>query len=480
MDSGLAAPHSPSYASGPKLCRECGEPLAKVGPGPRRGTLYCSARCRRNAWGARTFGRTATASETDFETLREMVERMLREHRLEQPERPIAGYVLRNLSPIGPVDFPEPGRRTKRAPDKTGSCRMSSEGFYGIEPFEFPRVPVKGRYEVLLAEQNGTLIRTLGHVTIFVAFPSVRLYDATFHYDFKGRKLWANEAPRVRRVRQRPRRQDQAAAPSSAVRDAADTAPAAAPTAVAIAPAVNQSEARPTSTNRQAEELASKLEGLLQTLASERAARLELEARLDRLQREREQERLHMRAQAEELEAARVRNKLLLYLHAQKTSAPSDRPRPAWKDSAESVTDLAAVVTGEQDAPLVAVSRPQADGHGAEAVAPSAAEVARQHVSVSPIAPEASLDHSDGPTPAAPVQAAQQDEPSQLTATEPPPPQIAQTQVPPAPKTDPPKSDGKSTERTTPRVKPALPKKPPEGPLFGLAANSWRTSHRIR
>ena len=206
MDSGLVALPNLSRASGPRLCRECGEPLAKEGQRPRLGKFYCSSRCRRDAWGVRTFGKTATVSGADFDTLREMVERMLREHRLEHPEQPIVGYVLRYVSPIGPVDFPEPGRCTKRAPDKSGVCRMSAEGFYFIEPFEFPRVPVKGRYEVLLAEQSGKLIRTLGHVTIYVAFPSVRLYDAKFHYDYKGRIIWANDAPRAKPRRKRQRR----------------------------------------------------------------------------------------------------------------------------------------------------------------------------------------------------------------------------------------------------------------------------------
>lgn len=99
-----------------------------------------------------------------------------------------------------------------------------------------------------------------------------------------------------------------------------------------------------------------------------------------------------------------------------------------------------------------------------------------------PLANAAPIDNSDQPTPSEPLDLARQDEPPLLTSAEPTPSPIAETRAPPAPATDPPKPDGKSKESKNRKKQSAgaPPKRPPNGPLFGLAADNWRTSHRIR
>jgi len=422
-----------------------------------------------------TFGQTATASDADFGTLREHLERLVGDHRSEHPEREIVGYVLRYSSPVGSVDFPEPGRRTKRSPDKDGVCRMSAAAFYCLEPIEFPRVPVKARYEIWLVDEHGKLIRTLNFIHICVAFPSVRLYDEKFHYDYKGRILWANDALRAKPRRRRHSRRIDDAVPSQTEQEPAVPSTPPAPIAKATAAAVNQPETQPASSERPYAELGSRFDQLQQTLASERAARGELEARLDRLQREREDDRQRFRAQKAELDEVKGLNKLLAYRN-KRLQAERLGVRAASSSETFAQSQPAGLSTVAVTPPPVEVACQN------EPPTPVGAALANE--APVPLATATPIVESDPATPVTPIAVAQQDEPSSLTSSESTPPQIAETRASPAPKTDPPKPDWKSGGRSRNRQKQTAgatpPKKPPDGPLFGLAADNWRTSHRIR
>jgi hypothetical protein len=378
----------------------------------------------------------------------------------------IAGYVLRHLSPIGPVDFPEPGRRTKRAPDRNGVWRPSAAAFYAIEPFEFPRVPVVAEYELLLRDESGNLLRTLNWVRICVAFPSVRLYDAKFHYDYKGRIVWANEAPRAKPRRRRQRRRIEDVTPSETEREPTDTntqpATIAPPATTALAkataatvPEAPKAEVRPASNEPQNAELARKLEQALREVS--------------RLQRELEQAHLLNRAQSQDLSATRARNIRL----AHRNSAMTNRHH--------SETTTSASVEPVFNQPVGTIPS-QPDGISAVTTAPdSPVEAARQHEPSLPIVTANPIGDSDQTTLVTPIEVTTpQEEPVPLAS----PAQSAETQPPPEPKTDPKKDDptlGVPSRR--PPNSPARagpPKKIPEGPMFGLAANSFRQKHRMR
>ena len=499
MDSGQVA-LAPTGASGPRLCLglDCDEPLAQPGKKPRAGKLFCSSACRGSAWKIRTFGKTATVSNANFGTLRELVDRVVKEHRSRHPEHVIVGYVLRHLSPVGPVDFPEPGRATKRAPDRNGVWRMSAEAFYAIEPFEFPRVPVVADYEIVLRDQNGNLHRTLSYIRIYVAFPSVRLYDAKFHYDYKGRIIWANEAPRAKPRRKRQQRRIEDVVPSQTEREPAvtNTTPAPPPVlqGLATAPAPpSQSkpalvETAPTS------KLEARVDKLEQELLRERSERAE-----ERRQHEQQRttQSLEIRALRAEVAALEDRNLRLASSMARNSRTVGTAPMSGLGAIASAPFSPIGMARQEEASNSFTASVSSGNSGG---MRPPSAPLAEARPDEPPTSSPLSTREGNSAvatTPAPLVEMAGVFEPSSSSSapgvdslgetaepSEPTPPQIAETRAPPAPKSDPPKPGWKSGGRSKQRQKQSAgatpPKKPPDGPMFGLAADNWRTSHRIR
>jgi len=483
VDHGLATGPTPALASGPDGCSKCHEPLAKEGRKPRADKFYCSSGCRREAWSDRNPRKAVSFKEADLAELRRQVARLVQDHQEEHPRERIVGYVLRLHSSVGPVDFPEPGRRTKRAPGENGVWRMSDVVFYSIKPFEFPRVPIVALYEIRLVADNGKQIGTRAHIRIEATFPSVRLYDAKFHYDCKGRTLWANEAPRIKPRRRRQRRRSEDVVPSQTEREFAVTNTPPAPTTSTAAStatstitstitstataAVNQPEVRPTSTEQQNTELARRLEQVQRELSR-------VQQELSRIQQERDDDRLRFWTQKAELDEVKGLNKLLVHYNKRLQAELFDVPHAA-----------PATVADSKD-----------DGHSTVAVAPSPVEVALQTEASMPIevalqnepftriAPSTPIGDSAQPTPLPPIEAAPQSVPSPVTPSEPTRSQLAEPQAPPEPHTDPPKNDPTlGVPARQPMNSPARggpPKKIPEGPLFGLAANSFRQKHRMR
>lgn len=498
MHSGQVA-LAPTGASGPKLCLgvDCDEPLAKAGKKPRPGKLFCSSACRGSAWKVRTFGKTATVSNTDFGTLRELVDRVVKEHRFRHPEHVIAGYVLRHLSPVGPVDFPEPGRPTKRAPDRNGVWHMSAEAFYAIEPFEFPRVPVVADYEIVLRDQNGNLHRTLSYIRIYVAFPSVRLYDGKFHYDYKGRIIWANDAPRVKPRRKRQRRRSEDVTPSQTEQaPAVSNTPPAPPLVLqglATAPVPPWQgkpvlvETTPTS------KLEARLDKLEQELLRERAERAE-----ERRQHEQQRARQSMEIRALRAEVAALEDRNLRLAGSMARNSRTVGTVPMSGLGAVASAPFPPIGMARQDEASSSFTASVSSGNSGGMMHPSAPLAEARPDEPPTFFPLSTREGNSAvaTTPAPLVEMAGVFEPSSSSSapgvdslgettepsepSEPTPPQIAETRAPPAPKSDPPRPGWKSGGKSKQRGKPTLPKKPPDGPLFGLAADNWRTSHRIR
>lgn len=483
MNSGsaLASTPPPPLAPGEKGCADCGRSLDVPGKRRRPDKAYCSSRCRREAWSSRTVRSVASITAADFAVLRARLAKLTQG----RPSHSILGYALRYHSPVGEVNFPEPGRRTKRAPDEHGVWRMSAEPFYRIEPFEFPRVPVDGRYEILLVDDARQLVRTNDRVDIKVVFPSVQLYDARFHYDRQGRIVW--EGKRRRRVKRRPERQDRGTADSSVVSSQTEKEPAAtngasAPTAATLIP-VSKPQGQPSSFELQIAELTKKVDQLQREVSMERTQRLEIAADRDRLNVELSRERAAKEHVQAELYDATACNRALVRREAARRSEASSSvpPMPVSGGPAESKTASAPSGAVRLLSAAVTIIPTPPNGSSAVAVAPaSPVKVTGQSEPSTPI----SLATPSGPNePPPPIEVAPQVVPPSATPPEPTSPQIAETPTLPEPKTAHPKPEPKSGEpsrqpqNSSTRAGP--PKKIPDGPIIGIAAQALRKHQRF-
>lgn len=168
----------------------------------RRDKLYCSDACRVYQWKADSGIPSSAISVENFRDLRDRVELLA----ADWPSQPMPiGYCLRaTIEPVGTLLFPEPGRMTKRAPDRRGHSPFSTKPYFGAVPFDYPRVPVESEYQLILYMSDGSLYETVWIFQIDAVFPSVRLYDETFLYDLCGNK-WPKGTPKPKTT-DRPRR----------------------------------------------------------------------------------------------------------------------------------------------------------------------------------------------------------------------------------------------------------------------------------
>ena len=107
----------------------------------------------------------------------------------------LIGYSLkrfhpkRELSRIGVVEFPDPGRKTKRFPDESGVTRVIRRSYFRWGPFEPPRVPVAGYYSVSLHYEDGRVLG-IGEHEVAKGFPAVPFHDQEGNrYDLKGKVI---------------------------------------------------------------------------------------------------------------------------------------------------------------------------------------------------------------------------------------------------------------------------------------------------
>ncbi len=154
---------------------------------------FCSDACRSLNWHRNNRVQVSAYTVEDFEGLRAAI--AWKEQLLADGKRRLIGYSLKRLHPkrelarIGEVEFPDPGRKTKRFPDESGVTRVLRGRYFRWAPFEPPRVPVAGYYSVSLHYEDGKVL-VAGANEVAKAFPSVPFYDKEGNrYDLKGKVI---------------------------------------------------------------------------------------------------------------------------------------------------------------------------------------------------------------------------------------------------------------------------------------------------
>jgi predicted nucleic acid-binding Zn ribbon protein len=154
---------------------------------------FCSDACRSLNWQRKNRVPVSAYTVEDFEGLRAAI--AWKEQLLADGKRRLIGYSLKRLHPkrelarIGEVEFPDPGRKTKRFPDESGVTRVLRGRYFRWAPFEPPRVPVAGYYSVSLHYEDGKVLVAGAH-EVAKAFPSVPFYDKEGNrYDLKGKVI---------------------------------------------------------------------------------------------------------------------------------------------------------------------------------------------------------------------------------------------------------------------------------------------------
>jgi hypothetical protein len=180
------APQLPSSPAPQRKCLGLGC-LKKLPIDARTNQIYCGKKCRGRSWARANRRQSTTITAADFAALQIVV------LRLAVGLLDVAGYSLSCACPnrlqAGEVQFPQSSRRTKRFPSPDGRYRFRRSAFFLLAPFEPPRVPIRGEYRLRFHREDGTEIVTATKlfVSVEVAFPSVRFYDAERDYDTKGR-----------------------------------------------------------------------------------------------------------------------------------------------------------------------------------------------------------------------------------------------------------------------------------------------------
>jgi len=173
------------------LLRECTICPGHIGTTERCDKEFCSDACRSLNWQRKNRVPISTYTVEDFAEVHAVLART--EARLERKSK-LIGYSLRahhpkrELARLGEVEFPDPGRKTKRFPDESGVTHVRRERFFRNAPFEPPRVPETGIYRVTVYFADGS-VQTVGElITVGKAFPSVLYYDKEGNrYDVKGK-----------------------------------------------------------------------------------------------------------------------------------------------------------------------------------------------------------------------------------------------------------------------------------------------------
>ena len=181
----------------PHKCALCPD---QIGTTERSDKEFCSDACRSLNWQRNNRVPVNAYTVEDFEGVREVVAR--NEKRLSRKAR-LIGYSLRRVHPrLGHVEFPNPGRKTKRFPDESGVAHVRRERYFRWAPFEPPRVPLEGFYDVILHFEDGSAHLIGDSVSLRKAFPAVPFHDKEGNrYDLKGKMIPKRSpaAPKARR-----------------------------------------------------------------------------------------------------------------------------------------------------------------------------------------------------------------------------------------------------------------------------------------
>ena len=186
----------------PHKCALC---PGQIGTTERSDKEFCSDACRSLNWHRNNRVQVSAYTVEDFEGLRAAIAR--KEQRLAEFKKVrIIGYSLKGDPPkalrarIGRVEFPDPGRKTKRFPDESGVTRVLRGSYFRWAPFEPPRVPVAGDYDVILHFNDGDWV-VMGEHEVAKGFPAVPFHDKEGNrYDLKGKVIpKRNPTPKARR-----------------------------------------------------------------------------------------------------------------------------------------------------------------------------------------------------------------------------------------------------------------------------------------
>ena len=176
----------------PRKCVLCPD---QIGTTERSDKEFCSDACRSLNWQRNNRVHVSAYTVEDFEGLRAAI--ALTEKRLANVGKKahLIGYSLRRFHPkrdlarLGEVEFPDPGRKTKRFPDESGVTRVVRGRYFRWAPFEPPRVPVAGYYIVTLHYEDGSVVG-MGEHSVEKGFPSVPFHDKEGNrYDLKGKVI---------------------------------------------------------------------------------------------------------------------------------------------------------------------------------------------------------------------------------------------------------------------------------------------------
>ena len=249
--------------------------------------VYCSARCRAFEWSRANRQFSSAITVGDFENVRETIKQFAA-----RMNRVVVGYALIGSHPISKVarqigdsTFPPKDRKTKRMPDQSGRTSVRDTPYYSFSPwFEGPRVPVKGKYGLMVVfEGEARLYYSGSDVDVRKAFPAVDFYDEKTgqRYTLKGEvippKAPKPPKPATERKKRKPAtaigRQPEREASAERVPELVPaTAAQRAPDAelVALVKKLEEEQARQTKERTE----------LLATIDRERALRLDLEQKL--------------------------------------------------------------------------------------------------------------------------------------------------------------------------------------------------------
>ena len=177
----------------PRKCVLCPD---QIGTTERSDKEFCSDACRSLNWQRNNRVQVSAYTVEDFEGLRAAI--ALTEKRLADVGKKarLIGYSLRRFHPkrdlarLGEVEFPDPGRKTKRFPDESGVTRVLRGRYFRWAPFEPARVPVAGYYIVSLHFDDGGVLGMGEEQLVEKGFPAVPFYDKEGNrYDLKGKMI---------------------------------------------------------------------------------------------------------------------------------------------------------------------------------------------------------------------------------------------------------------------------------------------------
>ena len=177
----------------PRKCVLCPD---QIGTTERSDKEFCSDACRSLNWQRNNRVQVSAYTVEDFEGLRAAI--ALTEKRLADVGKKarLIGYSLRRFHPkrdlarLGEVEFPDPGRKTKRFPDESGVTRVVRGRYFRWAPFEPARVPVAGYYIVSLHFDDGGVLGMGEEQLVEKGFPSVPFHDKEGNrYDLKGKVI---------------------------------------------------------------------------------------------------------------------------------------------------------------------------------------------------------------------------------------------------------------------------------------------------